>query len=84
MEAVSCHFLVGFGGKQVLEYISRQYTLARFQYLEEPILIQNLGSTLSHCNPQAHKSSAEKRLTSSSKVPCYALSFQCSGHTYQV
>lgn len=41
MEAVSCHFMVGCGGSQLLEYISKQ-TLPRSEYLEELILFQNL------------------------------------------
>ena len=80
MEAVSCYFLVGFGGKQVLKYIFRQHTLANssqgLNIWRNQFWSKTWGSTLSHCSPWASKLSAEKRRSSSSKVLCYALSFQ--------
>lgn len=55
MEAGSCHFLVGFGGNQVLECISRQHSLANFcqglNIWRNPFRSKTWGSTSPHHSP---------------------------------
>lgn len=70
IKTINFHFLAFCGGHQMLGCISRQHTLVNFS--QGPKAWRNRFCSKS--NPQASKSPAENRVTSSSKPQCYTLS----------